>query len=127
MPLHYRIDQKREIVFITADGIITDADLLTHLDDIENDSDFHPSFNRLNDYRAVESLDVTGAGVRALASRVDASEASCRRAIVVSTELAYGMARMFQILTDDKPATIEVFKDMAEARKWLGLDSAHPS
>ncbi len=43
-------------------------------------------------------------------------------ALHVSKDVIYGMARMFQILTDDRPATSEVFKDMAEARKWLGLE-----
>ncbi len=123
MPIRYRIDLKQEIVYTTADGVLTDAELAENQDNLRKDPDFHPSFNRLADYRAVESFELTGTDVRRLAGAkgITKSEGS-RRAFVVSSDLAYGMARMFQILADDTPVTIEVFKDMTEARKWLGLE-----
>ena len=123
MSIRYRIDLKQEIVYITADGILTDDQLRKFLKKLLRDTDFHPNFNRLADYRAVESFELTGTDVRRLAGAKGTTKSEgSRRAFVVSSDLAYGMARMFQSLADDSPVTIEVFKDMTEARKWLGLE-----
>ncbi len=44
------------------------------------------------------------------------------RAYVVPTEEVYGMTRMYSIIGDFDSDVIQVFRDMAEARRWLGLD-----
>lgn len=43
--------------------------------------------------------------------------------------VAYGMARMFQILTSACPHELEIFRDLDHARRWLGVatDSAAPA
>ena len=125
MSVRYRIDSKLEIVFIKAEGILTDADLEKLLVSMQGDPDFRPSLNQLGDFRAVDFMDLTTSAVRVLAARISDGEQS-QRAIVVSSELAFGMSRMYQILTDENPAKIKVFKGMTEARKWLGLDFATP-
>jgi hypothetical protein len=44
---------------------------------------------------------------------------SCtRRAIVVSSELDFGLARMFQALADDRRLNYGVFKDFDKALAW---------
>ena len=50
--------------------------------------------------------------------------AGMRSAIVAGTDLLYGFARMYQTLAElrDSPLTVEVFRNVEEARKWLGLD-----
>ncbi len=45
-----------------------------------------------------------------------------RRAIVAETDIKFGMARMYEMYGEADPTQIEVFRDMAEARRWLGLD-----
>jgi hypothetical protein len=47
-----------------------------------------------------------------------------RRAVVTEKDEMFGMARMYQSLreTHDKPDQVQVFRDMAGARRWLGLD-----
>jgi hypothetical protein len=42
-------------------------------------------------------------------------------AIVVSDDFAYGMGRMFSILGSFSRVEIEIFRDMDDAREWLGL------
>ena len=123
MPICYRIDPKQKIVYITAEGILTDDELKKHVDNLLSDADYHPGFNRLSDFRAVSLVDLTGSGMRGLAQgKGTTNSEGSMRALVVSSDLAYGMARMFQILTDDSSARIEVFKEITEARKWLGLE-----
>ncbi|MBN2310167.1 MAG: STAS/SEC14 domain-containing protein [Candidatus Hydrogenedentes bacterium] len=42
-----------------------------------------------------------------------------KTALVVDTDLAFGIARMFQMLGDELPFEVEIFKDAAEAVAWL--------
>jgi hypothetical protein len=49
--------------------------------------------------------------------------AGMRAALVVSTAVSYGMARMLQIHLDDLPLEISVFYDIDEAERWLGSSS----
>jgi hypothetical protein len=45
---------------------------------------------------------------------------SCRRAaLVVEGEVQYGLARMFQILSEQSGSVMRVFRDFVEARTWL--------
>jgi hypothetical protein len=45
-----------------------------------------------------------------------------KAALVVSSTVSYGMARMLQTHLDDLPAQIAIFYDIDEAKRWLGLD-----
>ena len=46
---------------------------------------------------------------------------SVRKAIVALSPVAYGMARMYQTMMDGSPVEVEVFRDLQEARRWLGV------
>jgi hypothetical protein len=35
--------------------------------------------------------------------------------------VAFGLARMFELLTDQRPHDFRVFTTMPDARQWLGL------
>ena len=45
-----------------------------------------------------------------------------RVAIVADGDAAFGLTRMFQALRSDSSTELTVFRDVAEARSWLGLD-----
>jgi hypothetical protein len=42
-----------------------------------------------------------------------------KTALLIETELGLGMTRMFQIIGDDLPFKIEVFKEETRAKSWL--------
>lgn len=46
-----------------------------------------------------------------------------KAAIVVSSPVIFGMARMLQILTEKSDLDIAVFRDIDKACKWLGIDT----
>jgi len=64
---------------------------------------------------------VTGGGIRTLAKANIYADGS-RRAIIVSGKMAYGFARMFQILRSQSGADIEIFSTVEDAHRWLGLE-----
>jgi hypothetical protein len=42
-----------------------------------------------------------------------------KSALVVDTDLAYGVSRMYQTLAEELPFAIEIFKDDRQAREWV--------
>ena len=123
MPSAYTIDQTRSIVLSRGWGVITEHELLAHARALAADPRFEPHFCQLADLRDVTSVQVTSATIRQLV-HLSPFGAGARRALVGSTDIVYGMARMFQIMRDESPDDIQVFRDLDAALEWLGIAGA---
>jgi hypothetical protein len=124
MPITYRIDQEHDVVWTNATGVLTDADLLAHKSRLINDPDFKPGLRELSDVRAVDRLEVTPNGISQFVARDKADSAKLhdhKLAIVASADVVYGMARMYQTLSDDETQHVMVFRTIPEATAWLGI------
>ncbi len=122
MPVSYRIDRERRIVFTEASGVVTDSELIEFQKQLRDDPEFEPDFHQLSDCRAIDEVGVTSEGVQEAASRSPFGQGSLR-AIVVSSDVAFGMARMFENLRHEAQDEVRVFRNAQEARRWLGLES----
>ncbi|MGB3647867.1 MAG: hypothetical protein WBF36_01945 [Desulfobulbales bacterium] len=123
MPAEYKIDKSRRMVLSVAYGILTDQDVQSHQEMLRDDPDFDSSFSQLVDCTDVTKADdLSTDAIYELARRNPFSVGS-HRAFVAPKKLLYGLLRMFQILTNDYPDELVVFKDLTEARKFLKLDS----
>lgn len=124
MPITYRIDTARGLVLTTATGVLTDDELLEHKRALAADPAFAPGMRQLSDVRAVEQLAVTSEGVRLMVA-LDRDQADqlgdYRLAIVTGADVVFGTARMYQTMTDDQLNHVQIFRDMDDARAWLGL------
>ena len=120
MPASYKIAAARGVVFTSGSGVLTDEDCFAHVRALSTDPDFKPSMHQLADLTHVTEVRLTAGGIQRLAERVPFGEGS-RRAFVVADDVAFGMARMYQILTSDHAHDLTVFRDLDEARAWLGL------
>jgi len=47
-----------------------------------------------------------------------------RRAVVVTSDVLFGMARMYQILRDEPTDELEIFRTLDDAIRWLGILNA---
>jgi hypothetical protein len=122
MSWHYKIDVPGRLVNVQVDGILCDADLVDGDSALRNDLEFDPAFYQLLDLSKADGSEVTADGVRALASRPPLFSSSARRALVVRSDLGFGMSRMFELLREGKSGEVRVFRDIDEARAWLDLD-----
>jgi hypothetical protein len=124
MPMSYRIEPDRALVLTEAWGVLTDQDILTHKAKLLSDPAFNPAMAQISDVRRIERLDVTTAGVRAMVGH-DAANADRRlghrMALVVPSDSAFGMARMYQQLGGHEDGSVGVFRTMEEARAWLAV------
>lgn len=121
MPATYQVDPSRRLVTTILHGILRDGDFKEYVAALLADPRFDPTYDNLVDGCGITELEVTSRAVRASAD-TDPFSPTTRRAIVVSGDAAYGMARMFQALCPDLPDRLLVTRDPCEARRWLGVE-----
>jgi hypothetical protein len=120
MPIVHTIDAQRRIVKSRLWDIVTESDAWGSTAALMNDPCFDPTFAQLADMRAVKNVDVSTNTVRELAvMNIFAPQA--RRALVVASDLQYGMGQMTMSFAEAGNQQIAVFRSVAEAERWLGM------
>ncbi len=123
MPITYSIDRERNVVFTTIRGVLTDDELLDHKKRLTSDPNFKSGMVELSDAREVGELAVTAEGVGRFVTQ-DSKDSELLKgyklAIVASEDVVYGMARMYQTLTEKNVPAVRIFRDLDEAKAWLG-------
>ena len=120
MPINYRIDAAREIVIVVGTGILTAEEMRQEQAEMNRETDLASHFNQLIDLKEVTELRLSVEDVRQLSYGSPFREGS-RRVIVVDRPEDYGLARVFQALTEPHGAELRVLYDLEEARRWLGM------
>jgi len=123
MPGGYIIDEEREMVLTRGWSTMCGDDILMHAHHLGADRRFVPRYRQLADLRAVTHVDVSENAVWVLANDSPFGPGA-RRAIVVSSNVAFGLARMFETLRDGCGDQILVSRDIDEAIRWLEMDDA---
>jgi hypothetical protein len=124
MPVSYRVLPEQGVVVVELRGRIDDAELLEATDRLIADADRLPGLNELVDARELEVNDLSSAALRKVADRFAAGprpDEGVRVALVAGSDVAYGLGRMYQALRDGSAAEFRVFRELPEARGWLGL------
>ena len=122
MPITFQIDVDQNLILTTASGTLTDEDVLGLKTQLVQHPDFRLGMGELSDIRNIDRLAVTPAGVRAMVQQDKDHQdhvASHKLALVISEDVAFGMARMYQMLTESTMENVGVFRDLDEAKAWL--------
>ena len=125
MPMTYTIDKEARLVRFKGHGLLTDDEMVAGVAAMREDPDLEPDMNSLSDMRDIE-VGFTTKGVMetiGVMARSSDRRSAAKAAIVASSDIAFGMARMFQAQSDIKgqdPA-FRIFRDMDEACEWLGV------
>ncbi|HXF59791.1 MAG TPA: hypothetical protein VN539_08195 [Candidatus Saccharimonadales bacterium] len=125
MPGSYWIEAERRLVFTRGWGVLTDDELLAHARTLRADSRFVRSYGQIVDFRELSKVEVTSDGIILLA-RQNPFPPEARRAVVVSTDLVFGMTRMFQGHMEATSEQFGIFREIEPAYEWVGLDRATP-
>jgi len=128
MPIEYRIDPVRRIVFARAFGTLTDQEVFGYQLDVWSRPDV-AGYDELIDMSLVEQVAIPATDrVRQLAqvsSAMDQPTGSRKFAIVAPKDFHYGLGRMYATyreLEEHSTKQVEVFRAMADALKWLGIE-----
>ncbi|MGB7280925.1 MAG: hypothetical protein WBE13_01585 [Candidatus Acidiferrum sp.] len=103
----------------SAMGPFSKEDALGHQNRLRDDPDFDPAYSQLMDFTHVTQILLTAADIQQLAlSNIFSKES--RRAFLVANDLAFGLARMFEILRESGGERgIRVFRNLEEALDWV--------
>ncbi|HEU4557727.1 MAG TPA: hypothetical protein VFS20_07750 [Longimicrobium sp.] len=121
MPATYRLETERSLVVLTLTGVVTPAELDAIRARIREDPAFGPSFSVLADASELNPAALTGDAVRARAAKPPIYP--MRIAIVAPADVVFGIARMYQMMTEGSGTTVAVFRDPTEAMAWLASGS----
>ncbi|RMH21210.1 MAG: hypothetical protein D6701_02760 [Gemmatimonadetes bacterium] len=122
MSFTYRVDHAARRVTFTASTTLTVADFIEVFEAALENPEFDPTYGRLWDVRpALDPLD--GRQVRAIAAqyaaRIEPRLTAGRSALLVGSDVYYGLSRMFAGLSEAARVEFRVFRDEAEAVAWL--------
>ena len=124
MPVRYRIDEGRRILFVEASGEIGEADFRRLWRAIRRDPKEQPDFNELHDYRGVTRVLASAKWLTEFSlsfQRFDLQNRGVKIAIAAGSDEVFGLSRMTEMVRTSSPPEFHVFRKMGLAREWLGL------
>jgi hypothetical protein len=111
---------ENNVLHLNLDGELTKDDVLGFRARVQADPSYWPGMPELVDCRGLSTL-FSADDLRALAARMErpASPRPWRCAVLVSSDVVYGLARMYDAFVDAAPIEVRPFRDPAEATAWL--------
>jgi hypothetical protein len=123
------IEIKRKIilpdgpVLLIASGEITGKEIIQALQNLLNDPDFKPNIDSIWDFRSVTTRLIDAQEITDLINFVRTIQEKRGRdyrvAIIVTRDMDYGLARMFEVHSQDLPFQVRIFEDLEQAKSWL--------
>jgi len=117
---HFSVDPRQHLVTVKFDGPVSLNDLETYMHRLRTHPAFDATFSELVDLTEVESSQLDYKAASLVARTMDPFSPLARRAFVAPRMVIFGIIRMYQLIRDDEINT-RVFRDMQEARAWLGI------
>ena len=128
MPAKHHIDDNNKLVITTWAGKLDDNEMiqiyLQYLKNIKTLPQYIP-YNEIADFSKADEINLTVEGIKRvgeIASTADCEDVKTKCAIVVNSNLAFGLARMYQVYRSFSPRAnkqLRVFKHEQDAREWL--------
>lgn len=124
MPIHYRIDSARALMLARGTGELTDRCLLDHIGRMHADPAYGPELRQLYDFTPITQVRLGYETVRGVADAPPDHGQPVRRALVVTGEEAFGLARVFELARGGRSGEIRIFRRVEDGLAWLGVEAA---
>jgi hypothetical protein len=124
MPIEHRYDPALRTLFLEFSGEVSEAELVDTARKLAADPSIPPGHRELVDLSRIQNTDVTSAALRRVAhiyTESDKRPEDSRVAIVAPGDLYYGLSRMYEAFRRSSPVEIRVFRELGEARAFLGI------
>jgi hypothetical protein len=125
MPMSYTIDGDTQLIRIVGRGRVTDEEMLDCVTTLRTDPGLVPGMRTLSDMREIE-VGSTNDGISEMLAVMESTaqrRVAAKAAIVVATDVAFGMGRMLEMLSDDvTDPSFRIFRDLSAAFEWLGIE-----
>lgn len=117
MPWHYTFDPQTDTLFVSASGVLTDADLLAGIAEAMRDPNFHPDVRLFDDFSQVDGFQLSDAFVSALHHPHESKRLRGRHAVLLAAADAPNSAG--EGLRGLKSARSREFTTREAALAWL--------
>ena len=115
--IEYEYQSERKFLIVRVSGVVTHEDFSG-----EGFPDVAEGTRELFDLSSATDAQISNAEVRQISDTDRRGPGRIvQMAILAETDIAFGMARMYQILTDEMSTEVQVFRDRAAAMAWLDL------
>lgn len=128
IPVEHRIDKENKLIITSWRGVATDkaftTALLNYHQNIKSNPDYQ-TYDELLDFRAISEYNLTTKGLIELgkiAQRSDRPDIKTKLAILVASNMAYGLSSIYisyRMLLPDNNKKLKAFKSLEEALSWL--------
>jgi len=121
MPIPYEIDGARQRIHTRCIGDVTPAEVVAHFRALAEEPHLPERLDVLLDFRELTAypdsrqLQSIGIEIRQRLAKV----AWGRCAVIGATDLAFGIGRMFEMITEPSFRGTMVFRDLESAIRWL--------
>lgn len=128
MPANHHIDNNNQLIVTTWEGVACDIEFIEAIKKYQNNIQNRPdyiNYNEVVDLSKVTVLKLTTKGIKTIgtiASNTDTKEINKKLALIVSSNFAFGLARMYEAyrsFSKNANKEIRVFKNETEAFKWV--------
>ena len=132
MPAEHKIDADKKLIITTWTGEVEDGALIKALSAYQHTIKSRPeyaTFDEIVDFSKGSHFHLSISGIQRLVeigATTDARDTKTKLAIVVTTPVAYTLARMYQVYRSFIPSAskiLRVFKTFDEARNWIASES----
>jgi len=128
MPANHHIDNNAQLIITTWEGEAHDIEFIDAIKKYQKDIQNHPdyiNYNEVVDFTKVTGVKLTTEGIKNIghiASTTDINEVNRKLAFIVSSNLAFGLARMYEAyrsFSKNANKEIRVFKTEKDAFEWV--------
>jgi hypothetical protein len=123
MAQRLEIDDANKLVRLSLEGVETDQDLLAAQDALRSCWEHCGPWNCIVDSTGVTDIPFLSETVRTVAYRPPVVSVDCLLVIVAPTEAEFGLARMFELLSQDTRPNVRVVHSMEEALDMVEVKS----
>jgi len=121
MPIPYQIDIETSVIRTKCVGAVSLEDVLGHFDKLETDPRCPRQLDVLLDFSELETVPEKDQLI-AVADRIERLKGQVTFdvcAIVVKSDVIYGVARMFAVFAESQFRMTRVFREFLQAEFWL--------
>lgn len=125
MPFRITVDTVAGRIDTTLSGAIGKADLFSYYEALHRTEGFEPTLNEFIDLEGVTQVDLSSEDLKDFSSHTAPNTRqgrAVRVAIHAPGKVAFGMARMYEMLQGDSVNQVRVFDDRGEALAWIDAD-----
>ncbi len=126
MPTEISIDPQARRIETRLSGCVTEKTLHEYYRALYQHEHFDPSFSEIFDLTSVTEIKLAADELRSFSFTTAVNTCKgepVRVAIVAPTELAFGLARMYELLQSESKNAIGVVRTRVEAEAWLESDA----